>query len=150
MFNSLSANDRLAAIAAIIVTITGIVSLFWRWGALMFVPTLAALAVLFIIFQARLAPNVKLPMPRGVLLLGLGAIAALVWILVMFQWLGYITDNLATIDTIQFLVGLVASVVLAFAGWRAYQADSGTSTASPPAPPAPPPAAPPPAEPPSA
>lgn len=146
MFSALSANDRLAAIAAVIVTITGLVSLFWAWGALMIVPTLAALAVLFIVFQARLAPNAKLPMARGVLLLALGAIAALVWILVMFQWLGYITDNLVTIDTIQFLVGLVASIVLAFAGWRAYQADSGTSAATPPAPPA----APPPAEPPSA
>lgn len=144
MLSTLNANDRLAAIAAIIVTITGVVSLFWQWGALMLVPTLAALAVLFILFQGRLAPNVKLPMTRGMLLLGLGAIAALVWVLVLFQWLGYITDNLVTIDTIQFLVGLVASVVLAFAGWRAYQADSGTSTAAPPAPPAaPPPAAPP-------
>jgi hypothetical protein len=143
MFSALSANDRLAAIAAIIVTITGVVSLFWRWGALMLVPTLAALAVLVIIFQARLAPNAKLPMARGVLLLGLGAIAALIWVLVMFQWLGYITDNLVTIDTIQFLVGLVASIVLAFAGWRAYQADSGTSAVAPPAPPAPPPAEPP-------
>jgi hypothetical protein len=146
MFSALSANDRLAAMAAIIVAVTGIVSLFWRWGALMFVPTLAALAVLFIIFQARLAPNVKLPMTRGVLLLGLGGIAALVWLLVMFQWLDYITDNLATIDTIQFLVGLVAAVVLAFAGWRAYLADSGTAAVAPPAPPA----APPPTEPPSA
>lgn len=147
--SALSANDRLAAIAAIIVAVTGVVSLFWEWGALMIVPILAALGALFILFQARLAPNAKLPMGRGVLLLGLGAIAALVWVLVMLQWLGYITENLVNIDTIQFLVGLVASVVLAFAGWRAYQADSGTSTAAPPAPPAPP-AAPPPAEPPSA
>ncbi len=143
MFSALSANDRLAAIAAIIVTITGVVSLFWRWGGLMFVPTLAALAVLFVIFQARLAPNVKLPIPRGALLFGAGAIAAVVWVLVTFQWLGYITDNLVSIDVIQFFVGLAAAVVLAFAGWRAYQSGEGASAAAPPPAPPAPPAAPP-------
>jgi hypothetical protein len=146
MFSALSANDRLAAIAALIVTITAVISLAWAWGILMVVPLLAAIGVLAIIFQARAAPNVKLPMPKGMLVLALGGVAALVWVLVTFQWLGYITENLLTIDTIQFLVGLVASVVLALAGWRAYQAESGTSAAAPPAPPA----APPPAEPPSA
>jgi hypothetical protein len=146
MFSALSANDRLAAIAAIVVVITGLVSLFWRWGALMFVPTLAALAVLFILFQARLAPNVKLPMPKGVLMVGLGGLAAIVWILVTFQWLGYIMEFLVSIDVLQFFVGLIASLVLTFAGWRAYQAEKGTApAASPPA--AHPPAAPPPAPP---
>jgi len=144
--SALSANDRLAAIAAIIVTITGVISLAWAWGVLMLLPVLAAVGVLFIVFQPRIAPAMKLPMNRGMLLLALGGIAALIWVLVMFQWLGYIMDNLVTADSIQFLVGLVASLVLAFAGWRAYQADSGTSPVAPPAPPA----APPPSEPPSA
>jgi hypothetical protein len=75
------------------------------------------------------------------ILLGAGAAAALFWILVAFQWLGYITDNIASIDVLQFFVGLVASIVLLFAGWRAYQADSGPAPAAPP--PAPPPADPP-------
>jgi len=43
-----------------------------------------------------------------------------------------------TIDTIQFFIGLAASLVMAFAGWRAYQADKGMPAASPPPPPAPP------------
>jgi hypothetical protein len=108
-------------------------------------PMLAGLAALFVLFQTQVAPNTKLPMARGLLLLVAGAAAALFWIIVTVQWLEYIFGNLISFDVIQFIVGLVASIVLAFAGWRAYQAESAAA----PAPPAPP-AAPPPAEPPSA
>jgi hypothetical protein len=148
-FSALSGNDRTAAVAALIVVITGVISLAWRWGFLMFIPLLAGLLVLFVLFQGRIAPNMKLAASKGMLLLGAGAAAALFWVLVAFQWLDYITDNLASIDVIQFFVGLIASIVLLFAGWRAYQSDSGPAPAGPP-PAAPPPAAPPPAEPPSA
>jgi hypothetical protein len=142
-FSALSGNDRTAAVAALIVVITGVISLAWRWGFLMFIPLLAGLLVLFVLFQGRLAPNMKLPVAKGMVLLGAGAAAVLFWVLVALQWLGYITDNLVSIDVLQFFVGLVASIALLFAGWRAYQAESGAA-------PAPPPAAPPPAEPPPA
>jgi hypothetical protein len=148
-FSALSGNDRTAAVAALIVVITGVVSIVWRWGFLMVIPLLAGLLVLFVLFQGRIAPNVKLPATKGMLILGAGAAAALFWILVALQWLGYITDNLVSIDVIQFFVGLAASIVLLLAGWRAYQAEGGAAPAAPP-PAAPPPAAPPPAEPPSA
>jgi hypothetical protein len=128
----------MAAIAGVVVVITSIISLAWRWGFLMFLPLLAGLVVLFVIFQARVAPNVKLPMTRGFLLLAAGGAAALFWAFVTLQWLGYIVDHLVSVDVIQFFVGLVASLVLAFAGWRAYQAEQGTAPAAPPAPPAPP------------
>jgi hypothetical protein len=144
MFSSLTGNDRTAAVAALIVVITGVISLAWRWGFLMFIPLLAGLLVLFVLFRGSIAPNVKLPATKGMLILGAGAAAALFWVLVALQWLGYITDNLVSIDVIQFFVGLAASVVLLLAGWRAYQSESGATPA------AQPPAAPPPAEPPSA
>lgn len=146
-FSALSGNDRTAAVAAVIVVITALISLVWRWGFLMVIPLLAGLLVLFVLFQARLAPTMRMPASRGMILLGAGAAAALFWVLVALQWLGYITDNVASIDVLQFFVGLVASIVLLFAGWRAYQSDSGAAPAAPP--PAPPPAAPP-TEPPSA
>jgi hypothetical protein len=151
MFSSLTGNDRTAAIAAVIVIVTAIISLAWRWGFLMVLPLLAGLVVLFVLFQSQVAPNTRLPMARGMILLAAGAAAALFWLVVAIQWLGYIGDNLVSIDVIQFFVGLAASVVLAFAGWRAYQAESATAPAAPSVPPAePPPAEPPPAEPPSA
>lgn len=138
-FSAMSANDRMAAVAAVIVVITGVISLAWRWGILMAFPLLAGLGVLFILFQYRFAPNTKLPASRGVVLVALGGISTLIWVLVTFQWLGYITENLVSIDVIQFFVGLVASIVMLVAGWRAYQAEGNASaSAPPPAPPAPP------------
>jgi hypothetical protein len=140
-FSALSANDRMAAVAAVIVVITGVISLAWRWGILMAIPLIAGLVVLFVVFQSRLAPNVKLPMTRGLLLAGAGGIAVLIWVLVTFQWFGYITGNLLSIDVLQFFVGLVASVVMLVAGWRAYQSESAAPAGSPPAAPPAPPAA---------
>ncbi len=80
------------------------------------------------VFRARVAPNVNLPMAHGMLLLVLGGAAALFWVLVTLQWIDYILEPpIFTVDTIQFLIGLVASLVMLFAGWRAYQADKGTA-----------------------
>jgi hypothetical protein len=139
MFSALSGTDRMAAVAAIVVASTAVISLAWAWGVLMLIPLVAALFVLFVVFKDRVAPNANLPMTRGMSLLIAGAAAALIWVVVTFQWIGYILEPpIFTLDTIQFLIGLVASLVLLFAGWRAYQADSTTAASPPPAPPAPP------------
>jgi hypothetical protein len=139
MFSALTGNDRTAAIAAVVVVIFAALSLALRWGFLMLIPLVAAVVVLFVLFQGRVAPNTKLPMAKGLLILAAAAAAALIWVIVAVQWLGYITSNLISFDVIQFAIGLVASIVLLLAGWRAYQAESGATAASPPpAPPAPP------------
>jgi glucan phosphoethanolaminetransferase (alkaline phosphatase superfamily) len=140
MFSALTGNDRTAAVAAVVALITGVISLANAWGVLMVIPILAAIGVLGIVFQANIAPTVKLPMTKGTLLLALGAAAALIWILVTIQWIGYIlTPPILVFDSIQFVIGLVAAIVMAFAGWRAYQAEKGTSAVPPAAPPAAPP-----------
>jgi hypothetical protein len=136
MFSALTGNDRTAAVAAVVALITGVISLANAWGVLMVIPILAAIGVLGIVFQANIAPGVKLPMTKGTLLLALGAAAAVIWILVTIQWIGYIlTPPIFVFDSIQFIVGLVAAIVMAFAGWRAYQAERGASAAPPAAPP---------------
>ena len=69
------------------------------------------------VFQARVAPNANLPMAHGMLLLVLGGAAALFWVLVTLQWIDYILEPpIFTFDTTQFLIGLVASLVMLFAG----------------------------------
>jgi hypothetical protein len=142
MFSALTGNDRTAAVAAVVVLITGVISLANAWGVLMVIPILAAIGVLGIVFQANVAPGVKLPMTKGTLVLALGAAAAVIWILVTIQWIGYIlTPPILVLDSIQFIIGLVAAIVMAFAGWRAYQAEKGTA-APPPATPSEPPAPP--------
>jgi hypothetical protein len=136
--STLSANDRLAAIAAAVVIITGLISLVNDWGAVVFLSLAAGVVALFVVLQPQIAPAVKLPMTKGVLLLAMGAIATLVLVVVAFQWMDYIlTPPIFVFDTIQYFVGLIAAIVLLFAGWRAYQAEKGeTPPLAPPAGPA--------------
>jgi hypothetical protein len=129
MFSTLSANDRLAAVAAAVVIITGLISIATAWGPLVFISLAAGVGALFVILQPQIAPAVKLPMTKGVLLLGLGAIATVVLLVVALVWIDYIlTPPIFVLDTIQFFIGVVAAVVLLYAGWRAYQAEKGTTS----------------------
>lgn len=128
MFSTLSANDRLAAVAAVVVIITGLISIATQWGPLVFLSLAAGVGVLFVVLQPQIAPAVKLPMTKGVLLLGLGAIATVVLLVVALIWIDYIlTPPIFVLDTIQFFIGVVAAIVMLFAGWRAYQAEKGTT-----------------------
>lgn len=128
MFANLSANDRLAAVAAVVVIITGLISIATAWGPLVFLSLAAGVGALFVVLQPQIAPAVKLPMTKGVLLLGLGAIATVVLLVVALSWIDYIlTPPIFVFDTIQFFIGVVAAVVLLYAGWRAYQAEKGTT-----------------------
>jgi hypothetical protein len=137
-FSALSANDRLAAIAAAIVVITGLISIAQQWGALVFLSLAAGVVALFVVLQPQIAPAVKLPMTKGVLLLGMGVISTVVLLVVALQWIDYIlTPPIFVFDTIQYFIGVIAAVVLLFAGWRAYQAEkSATPPLAPPAGPA--------------
>jgi hypothetical protein len=128
MFSTLSANDRLAAVAAVVVIITGLISIATAWGPLVFISLAAGVVALFVVLQPQIAPAVKLPMTKGVLLLSLGAIATVVLLVVALVWIDYIlTPPIFVFDTIQFFIGVVAAIVMLFAGWRAYQAEKGTT-----------------------
>jgi hypothetical protein len=127
--SKLDANERMAAFAAAVVLVLGIVSIVNDWGALMIVPILGSLAVLAVL----LLPQLNLPVAKGLALVLAGAVAALFWIIATVSWLDWIVGHLATFDTLQFLVGLVASLVLAWAGWQAYQGSTGTTNPSSPA-----------------
>lgn len=128
MLSTLSANDRLAAVAAVVVIITGLISIGAAWGPLVFISLAAGVGVLFVVLQPQIAPAVKLPMTKGVILLGLGAIATVVLLVVALSWIDYIlTPPIFVFDTIQFFIGVVAAIVMLFAGWRAYQAEKGTT-----------------------
>jgi hypothetical protein len=125
-FSKLSSNERMAVIASAVVLVLGIVSLVNDWGSLLSVPVLAALIVLGGILLPQLAPTVNLPAPKGLVMLLGGAAAALFWVIATISWLDWIFGHLGAFDTLQFLVGLVASLVMAWAGWKAYQATGGS------------------------
>jgi hypothetical protein len=148
-FSKLSSNDRTALIAGVIVVVTALISVANNWGVFMILSRLAGLAAVFIVLQPQLAPAMKLPAPKGLSLVGAGGVATVATGLTAIDWLSWIFGHLVSFDAIQFLVGLVAAVVLLYAGWMAYTAERGTvappmpaaaSSAAPPPPPAEPPA----------
>jgi hypothetical protein len=165
---NLTASERQIAGAAAVVVILSLYSLFASWGGLMFVPLLAGLAALVILYLPQIAPNTKAPGSKGSLLMVSGVLAALFWLLAALFWINYIVNRLISFDVLLFLIGFAAALYLGWLCWQAFQAeggkfqfgntDMGTSgsaaAATPPAatpPPAepmaatPPPAAPPPA-----
>ena len=130
--SKLTAAERMATYAAIVVVITGIISLINNWGTLMLVALLAGGAVLVALVLPQLSPNTNLPAPRGPVVLGAGIVAAVAFVVTAIDWLDWIGEHFASFDTLQFLVGLVASLVMAWAGWRVYQEAGRPGPATPP------------------
>jgi len=156
-FSKLSSNEKMAVFASVVVVVTAIVSLVNRWGGLIILPLLAALAMLLILFAPSIMPNTKLPGSKGSLMLVAGGVAAVFWLISALTWLDWIFGHLARFDTLQYLVGLAGSLVMGWTGWQAFQAEGGKfqmgmsdgASFVPPVPMVPPPAAPPPSMPPS-
>jgi hypothetical protein len=124
-FSKLGYFEKVAAVAAVVVVITALISLANDWGILMAISLLAGLGALIVIFLPQTAPTTALPGSKGSLLVATGAVATVVTAVVALTWIGWIGEHLATFDTLQFLLGLVAAVVLAWAGWQVLRAEGG-------------------------
>jgi hypothetical protein len=158
-FSKLSQTEKMATYASVVVVVTALISIARNWGSLMFIPLLAGVAALLVIFAPQIMPNTKLPGSNGSLLTVLGVASVLVWLVVLIDNLGWVGDHIIHWDTFQFVIGLIAAVGLAWYGWQGVQAEGGSlrfgsagaaGTGAPPPPAAPPQAAPPPAAPPPA
>jgi hypothetical protein len=138
--SKLSSNERTAVALSAIVVVTGIISVANNWGALMFLAILAGLVVLAGILLPQASPGTSMPASSGMIILAGGVVAAVAFLTTAVDWIGWIGDHLTAFDTLQFLVGLVASLVLMWVGWKAYsEAGSkaaATSASSEPPPPA--------------
>ena len=130
--SKLTSNERTAVVLSAIVVVTGIISVANEWGALLFLAVLAGLLVLAGILLPQASPGTKLPTSTGVIILGGGVVAAVSFLISAVDWIGWIGEHLAEFDTLQFLVGLVASLVLVWVGWRAYSEAGSTASAPPP------------------
>lgn len=143
-YSSLSALDRRVLIAGAVAAIAALISFVdtsGDWGAIMILGLLGGLGGVFVALQPQVAPTMKLPATKGMALLASGLVATLGFALATLNYVGYITRNLADIYVLVVIAGLVASVVLLWTGWQAYQGEPKAA--------APPPAAPPPATPPA-
>jgi hypothetical protein len=128
--SKLGSTDRVAAVAAGVVGATAMLSLNNDWGLLMALSLLAGVGALAVTLLPSIAPTATLPAPRGISLLALGAVASISTTLVAFDWFGWIVENPAKFDTLQFLVGLVAAYVLLRAGFVAYRAETRAASPS--------------------
>ena len=122
---ALSSNEKMGVYAAVVVLVTSIWSLVNDWGGWIVLPLLASIAMLLVLFQPSLMPTTKLPGSKGSLLLVTGLVAALGWVISAVGWIEWISNHIGSIDTLQFLVGLVASLVMAWVGWQAFQGEGG-------------------------
>jgi hypothetical protein len=122
-FTKLSQNDRITLGAAAVVVVTALLSISNDWGALMLLSLAAGAGAIAVIVQPIAAPAATLPVTRGVALLGLGAIATVATGLSGLNWLGWIVEHLASFDTIQFMTGFAAAVVVLFFGYTAFKAE---------------------------
>jgi hypothetical protein len=132
--SALNAADRNIVILGAIVVVTGLLSFLdpsGSWGAVVVLGILGGLLAGFVSLQAQVAPTVKLPAARGMVLLIAGLLAAGGFVLAGLTYLGYVFS--IRIFSIIFDAGLVASLVLLWLGWQAYQKEQGsTGTAAPP------------------
>lgn len=125
-FSTKSAPGRTTLAAGAIVAVAALLSLANDWGTVMGLSLIAGIGAAAI----ELSPTIKLPAPRGLTLLALGAMATLATTLVAIDWLGWIVGHLVSFDTIQFLTGLVAAVALLRSGYGRYQAERAATPAA--------------------
>jgi hypothetical protein len=122
-FSKLSQNDRITLGAGAVVVLTALLSIGNDWGALMFLSLAAGAGAIAVVLQPIVAPTAIVPIARGMALVALGATATIATGLSGLNWLGYIVEHLARFDTIQFLTGFAAAVVLLVIGFQAFQSE---------------------------
>jgi hypothetical protein len=145
--SALSAADKRTLYLGAIVAVAGILSFMdpsGSWGAVVVLGILGGLLAVYVAVQPQMAPTMKLPATKGMLLLVAGGAAALGFVIAGLTWFSYVIA-VTRVFSIIFDVGLVAALALAWFGWLAYQLEPKTAAAAAPASasePAPPPAPP--------
>lgn len=124
-FSKLSSNDKTAVASSAVVVVTGLISIVNGWGGILVVALLGAVAMLAIAFMSQSSPSARLPGSKGSLMLVAGGAAAVAWVIAALTWIEWIFGHLGDFDTLQFVIGLLASLVAGWSGWRAFQAEGG-------------------------
>jgi len=121
--SKLSQHDRITLGTAAAVAVTALLSISNAWGALMFLSLAAGIGAIAVILQPMLAPTVKLPVTKAQALVGLGGVATVATGLTALNWLEWIIEHPGKFDTIQFLVGFAAAIVLFATSFQAFKAE---------------------------
>lgn len=119
-FSKLDQNERLALFGAIAVFLAGLIS---GWGGLLLLAVLAAIGMAIVVFLPQLSPSTSLPGSKGSLMAALGFVAAGSALITLLQWIGFI--GFFGFNSLMFLIALIGSLVMAWAGWQELQAEGG-------------------------
>lgn len=126
-FNSLTSNEKLAVYGSIAVILGILIASggFFGFG-LGFLALIAAIAMLVIVFLPQMSSGTSLPGSKGTLMFAAGIIAAAVLVITLIQFLGFIAAFLGSVNGIFFLIAVVGSLVMAWAGWSELQTEGGS------------------------
>jgi len=124
-WNALSSAEKLAVYGSVATLVGGIVG--GTVSALGWLAFLAAIAMLIVVFLPQFSPQTTLPGSKGSFMLVLGGIAGIVMVLGLLTILGLLGYyfQFAAVNAIFFLIGVAGGVVMAWAGWQAFQAEGG-------------------------
>jgi hypothetical protein len=155
--SKLSPPERLAlygAAATVVGAIIAAATYPRHWG-LTWLAAILGLAMLAILFLPQISPTTKLPGNKGSLMLVVGGVAGLLMAIIFLTTFSFTFEGF-DLQSLLFLVGVAGSLVMARAGWQAFQAEGGkfdigmsVEASVPPVPFVPPPAEAPPAAPPA-
>jgi hypothetical protein len=124
-FSKLDSNEKLAlygAIAVIVGAAAGGSVSGLGWLAL-----LAAIGMAAVVLLPMFSPSTTLPGTKGSLMVILGGIAGAIMLLALLiglQYLGVVFE-FAPISAILFLIAVAGGLLMAWAGWQAFQAEGG-------------------------
>ncbi|MEO5987212.1 MAG: hypothetical protein ABIW50_05425 [Candidatus Limnocylindria bacterium] len=134
-FSKLSQNDKLAVYGSAAVIVGGLVGV--GAAGLGIVAVLAAAGMLAVIFLPQMSPETNLPGSKGSLMLLLGAAAGVILVLGLLSIIGAVGLMLqfAALNTLFYLIAVAGGILIAWVGWKEFQAEGGkfqlgTSTAS--------------------
>ena len=124
-WNALSSAEKLAVYGSVATLVGGIVG--GTVSALGWLAFLAAIAMLIVVFLPQFSPQTTLPGSKGSFMLVLGGIAGIIMVLGLLTILGLLGYyfQFAAVNAIFFLIGVAGGVVMAWAGWQAFQAEGG-------------------------
>ncbi len=123
---SLSSNDKLAVYGAIASIVGPLVSTIGLGFSVGWFTLLLGIGMLLIIFLPQRSPQTQLPGSKGSLMLlvgGIAGISALLGLLGVFG-LGFL-GAFAGLWMLGSLVGIAGGLLMAWAGWQAFQAEGG-------------------------
>lgn len=121
-FSKLGQNEKLAVYGSAALIIGGLVGYSYGLTAL---GMLAAIAMLAIIFLPQFSPGIALPGSRGSLMVAVGGLAGIVMVLALLQAVAGVLFVNTNLRDLFFLVAVAGGVLIAWAGWREFQAEGG-------------------------